>query len=196
VTQFRITDCVVGGAVGLLLSSAASADVLEVAPGSSAWVAGGPAAIEGGTATRASSPDPVTLVNDGAGPAAWRDNLARLAKKYDLSAQLLEAVVWQESRWREQAVSSAGARGLAQLMPGTARELGVNAADPAANLEGAARYLRMQLDAFGGDLEKALAAYNAGPARVRRAGGIPPIRETQNYVAAIIGRLSSRTGDK
>jgi soluble lytic murein transglycosylase-like protein len=59
-----------------------------------------------------------------------------------------------------------------------------------ANLEGGARYLREQLDRFGGDLEKALAAYNAGPGRVQRAGGVPPIRETQSYVTAVIGRLS------
>jgi soluble lytic murein transglycosylase-like protein len=75
-------------------------------------------------------------------------------------------------------------------MPGTARQLGVDASDPSANLEGGARYLRMQLDTFGGDLEKALAAYNAGPARVARAGGIPRIAETQNYVAAILSRLA------
>lgn len=98
--------------------------------------------------------------------------------------------MWQESRWREGAVSPVGARGLAQLMPGTARMLGVDAGDPAANLEGGARYLRAQLDTFGGDVEKALAAYNAGPGRVARAGGVPAIRETQDYVAAILARLS------
>jgi soluble lytic murein transglycosylase-like protein len=75
-------------------------------------------------------------------------------------------------------------------MPGTARQLGVDPLDPASNLEGGARYLRMQLDAFGGDLEKALAAYNAGPQRVQRANGVPAIRETQQYVASIMARLS------
>ena len=123
-------------------------------------------------------------------PARWRSRVAHLAAKYDLSPALLEAVVWQESRWHAGARSHAGARGLAQLMPGTARQMGVNIDDPDSNLEGGARYLRMQLDAFGGDLEKALAAYNAGPARVRKAGGIPPIRETQAYVSAILSRLS------
>jgi soluble lytic murein transglycosylase-like protein len=132
----------------------------------------------------------LTEAPSAAGPAAWSGHVARLSAKYDLSASLIEALVWQESRWREGAVSPVGALGLAQLMPGTARDLGVDAGDPAANLEGGARYLRMQLDAFGGDLEKALAAYNAGPGRVQRAGGIPAIRETRNYVAAILGRLS------
>jgi soluble lytic murein transglycosylase-like protein len=78
-------------------------------------------------------------------------------------------------------------------MPGTARDLGVDSSDPFANLEGGARYLREQLDRFDGDLEKALAAYNAGPGRVIRANGIPRIRETQVYVAAIMGRLSDHS---
>ena len=80
--------------------------------------------------------------------------------------------------------------GLTQLMPGTARQLGVNQADPLANLVGGARYLRQLLDQFGGNVEKALAAYNAGPGRVRSAGGIPAIAETQNYVASIVRRVS------
>jgi soluble lytic murein transglycosylase-like protein len=78
-------------------------------------------------------------------------------------------------------------------MPGTARYLGVDADDPFANLEGGARYLREQLDRFDGDIEKALAAYNAGPARVTAANGIPAIRETQTYVATIMGRLSDHS---
>jgi soluble lytic murein transglycosylase-like protein len=81
--------------------------------------------------------------------------------------------------------------GLAQLMPGTARDLGVNAADPVANLVGGARYLRQLLDQFDGDVEKALAAYNAGPGRVRSAGGVPAIAETRSYVASIVRRIST-----
>lgn len=122
-------------------------------------------------------------------PAKYAQKVAELSERFDLSASLIEALVWQESRWRESARSHAGARGLAQLMPATARELGVDPDDPMQNLEGGARYLRQQLDRFGGDLEKALAAYNAGPSRVIRAGGIPRIRETQQFVAAIMGRL-------
>ena len=84
--------------------------------------------------------------------------------------------------------------GVAQLMPGTARDLGVNPADPVQNLHGGARYLRYLLDTFDGDVEKALAAYNAGPARVRNAGGVPPIAETRAYVASIVRRISYSTG--
>lgn len=123
-------------------------------------------------------------------PAAYAAALARAASRYDLSPALLEALVWQESRWRADAVSPAGAIGLAQLMPATARALGVDPRDPVANLDGGARFLRAQLDLFDGDLEKALAAYNAGPKRVLNANGIPNIAETRAYVAAIIGRLA------
>jgi len=76
------------------------------------------------------------------------------------------------------------------LMPGTARDLGVNAADPVQNLHGGARYLRQMLDRFGGDVERALAAYNAGPGRVSSSGGVPAIAETRNYVASIVRRVS------
>ena len=121
----------------------------------------------------------------------WISHIESAAARYGLDPNLLTALVWTESAFRPDAVSPAGAIGLGQLMPGTARELGVNPHDPEANLEGGARYLRQQLDTFGGNLEKALAAYNAGPGRVRQAGGVPAIRETQLYVAAIIGRLSA-----
>ncbi len=126
-------------------------------------------------------------------PEQYAAKVAELAARFDLSPALLEAVVWQESRWRENALSHAGARGLAQLMPDTARYLGVDPDDPFANLEGGARYLREQLDRFDGDLEKALAAYNAGPGRVERADGVPNIRETKHYVAAILGRLADHS---
>ncbi len=170
----------------------AAADVLEVGASGAVWVAGGPDGAVSAVAPEAAGAfSPLTEVTDSAGPAQWRARVSELAAKYDLSPALLEALVWQESRWRTGAVSPVGARGLAQLMPGTARAMGVDAGDPHANLEGGARYLRIQLDTFGGDIEKALAAYNAGPGRVQRAGGIPAIRETQDYVAAILARLSA-----
>lgn len=188
-------------------ASPVHADVLEIDANGARWVAGGPsvAAITGeelavsgvtGGASGIIVPDQIiadTQAHAAGVPQQYVAKIAELAQRFDLSPSLLEAVVWQESRWRERAVSPAGARGLAQLMPGTARYLGVDPDDPMQNLEGGARYLREQLDRFDGDLEKALAAYNAGPGRVERAGGIPRIRETQNYVAAILGRLASHS---
>ena len=203
-SRISVPDSIkLAAAVGLLVLPAlamptmAEADVLEIGASGASWVAGGPATQPVATAflpleevPGAGTTTPVTALAESAGPAQWRGRVAELAAKYDVSPQLLEALVWQESRWRTNALSPVGARGLAQLMPGTARQMGVNPHDPSANLEGGARYLRMQLDAFGGDLEKALAAYNAGPARVQKANGIPRIRETQNYVASIMARLS------
>jgi soluble lytic murein transglycosylase-like protein len=171
--------------IGLLAASAwalpARADVLEIGPaGEARWIAGPHRA-----AAQPAAPIATPWV-----PDAYAGKVAELSARYDLSPALIEAVVWQESRWQAGAVSPVGARGLAQLMPGTARELGVDADDPLANLEGGARYLRAQIDRFGGDIEKALAAYNAGPGRVESAGGVPAIRETRSYVASIMGRLS------
>lgn len=190
-------------AVGLLLAVPAHADVLEIGTdGAARWISAPQAAQElGEAAPLAQVPDNLVIPDRAlapsadrvAVPAAYSAKVAELAARYDLSPALIEALVWQESRWRADAVSPVGARGLAQLMPGTARELGVNPDDPFANLEGGARYLREQLDRFGGDLEKALAAYNAGPGRVVAAGGIPRIRETQTYVSSVIGRLSDHS---
>jgi soluble lytic murein transglycosylase-like protein len=126
-------------------------------------------------------------------PELYSAKVQELSERFDLSPALIEALVWQESRWRANARSPVGARGLAQLMPGTAQYLGVDPDDPFANLEGGARYLREQIDRFDGDLEKALAAYNAGPGRVEKANGIPRIRETQNYVSSVMGRLSDHS---
>lgn len=104
---------------------------------------------------------------------------------------LFRANIEIESAYRQSAVSSAGAIGLGQLMPATARDLGVDPRDPIQNLDGSARYLAMMLELFG-DPRLALAAYNAGPDAVRQYNGIPPYRETQNHVArvmAVVARL-------
>ncbi len=113
---------------------------------------------------------------------------AAAAKSHGLDQTLLEAVAWQESRGRMSAVSPKGALGVMQLMPGTAAEMGVRADDLADNIRGGALYLRRQLDRFGGSVPLALAAYNAGPGAVLRYRGIPPYRETRNYVAKIMQR--------
>lgn len=181
---------VTAGTLLIFSTVPAFADVLEIGPEGASWVAGGPVAVATITGDDSFASFALSQPSAAAGPAQWRSHVARLAAKYDLSPQLLEALVWQESRWHPSAVSPAGARGLAQLMPGTARDMGINPDDPLANLEGGARYLRQQLNTFGGDLEKALAAYNAGPKRVIQAGGIPNIPETRGYVAAIMARLA------
>jgi soluble lytic murein transglycosylase-like protein len=108
------------------------------------------------------------------------------ARKHGIPEDLFLRLVQQESGWNPGAVSHAGATGLAQLMPGTAAKLGVDANDPHQNLEGGARYLRMMFDRFG-SWRLALAAYNAGPLAVEKHGGIPPYTETKNYVKAILG---------
>jgi soluble lytic murein transglycosylase-like protein len=109
-------------------------------------------------------------------------------QRYRLPEGLLQALIWTESRFNPMAVSRAGAAGLAQLMPGTARSLGVkNRHDPAASIDGGARYLREMLDKFGA-IHLALAAYNAGPRAVLQAGGIPRNRETPSYVRNVVAR--------
>ncbi|MEO7864269.1 MAG: lytic transglycosylase domain-containing protein, partial [Sphingomicrobium sp.] len=113
--------------------------------------------------------------------------LADAARAQGLDPGLLEAVAWQESRGRVNAVSLRGALGMMQLMPTTAIELGVDARDIVGNVHGGARYLRQQLDRFG-SVPLALAAYNAGPGAVIRFRGIPPFRETRDYVTKIMGR--------
>jgi len=118
--------------------------------------------------------------------------ISHAARVSGLDEDLIHAVVRAESGYDPRCRSSAGAMGLMQLMPGTASALGVaDPWDPAQNVTGGARYLRQQLDRFG-DLERALAAYNAGPGAVERYGGIPPYRETQAYVQRVLGYLQER----
>jgi soluble lytic murein transglycosylase-like protein len=109
-----------------------------------------------------------------------------VARKHGIPEDLFLRLVQQESGWNAGAVSHKGATGLAQLMPGTAKKLGVDINDPAQNLEGGARYLRQMYDKFG-SWKLALAAYNAGPGAVEKHGGVPPYAETKGYVKAILG---------
>lgn len=171
------------GALALLLASPAAAQVIEVRPegavtysGPVVWSAQGVQAIERPAAVAAS--------------ASVDEAIQAAAARHQVSPQLVEAVAWQESRLNQQAVSPKGARGVMQLMPGTARELGVDAGDLAGNVDGGTAYLARMMKLFDGDLTRALAAYNAGPGAVLRHGGVPPYAETQAYVAGVLGRLA------
>lgn len=112
------------------------------------------------------------------------------AKKEDLKVEVLRSVAEQESGFRPCAVSPKGAMGLMQLMPATVQQFGVpDPLDPKQSIDAGAKYLKQLLTRYGGDLAKALAAYNAGPAKVDSSGGIPPIAETVNYVKEVMGNL-------
>ncbi|MBQ7478113.1 MAG: lytic transglycosylase domain-containing protein [Selenomonadaceae bacterium] len=110
----------------------------------------------------------------------------RAARKYDVDPRLVSAVAEVESGNDPSAVSGAGAIGVMQLMPDTAAALGVDPYDAEQNIEGGTKYLRQMLDSFGGDVRKALAAYNAGPQAVRDYNGVPPYSETQDYVNKVL----------
>jgi soluble lytic murein transglycosylase-like protein len=116
----------------------------------------------------------------------YHDEIVAAAKRHGLDPALLAGLIRQESGFNPNAGSPAGAQGLTQLMPATARGLGVtNPLDPTQSIEGGAKYLAAQMQRFGGDVPRALAAYNAGPGAVERFGGVPPYTETQNYVRSV-----------
>ncbi len=117
----------------------------------------------------------------------YDDFIVSMGRKYHLDPPLIKAVIRAESAWNPRAISRAGAQGLMQLMPGTSKNLDVDDPfDPGQNIEAGSRYLRLMLDKFNGDLIKALAAYNAGPGAVEKYGGVPPYRETRNYIKRVL----------
>jgi soluble lytic murein transglycosylase-like protein len=131
----------------------------------------------------------------GGGPEDLVSIARETSERYGVDPGLVEAVVAAESGWNPNAVSKAGAQGLMQLMPGTAAGLGVSDPfDPAENLDAGVRLIRDLLTEHNGDLELALAAYNAGSARVRAYGGVPPFAETRNFVQKVLAAYEASRG--
>jgi hypothetical protein len=131
-----------------------------------------------------------TAAGSALGGVPYADLFSRAGARHGVDPSLLAAVASQESGFNASAVSPAGAQGLMQFMPATAKGLGVNALDPASAIDGAARYLSSLSKQFG-STELALAAYNAGPGTVTRYGGVPPYSETQNYVRAVMTKAEA-----
>ena len=168
-----------------LISASASAGSTAATGTTGAAASGATASLLGLAPTAAAGATPSGTTGSLAG-VPYGDEITAAARRNGVDPALLAGLVRQESNFNAAAVSQAGARGLTQLMPATAAGLGVaNPSDPVQALEGGARYLRRQLDAFGGDVTKALAAYNAGPGAVQRYGGVPPYAETQAYVQKV-----------
>jgi soluble lytic murein transglycosylase-like protein len=169
----------------------ASAQVIDVGADGSATTYAGPV-ISSSDGVRPIAPPRAPTSVQAAAPGTTQvlDGIRAASARHGVSAQLVEAVAWQESHLHQDRVSPKGARGVMQLMPDTARVLGVDAADARDNIEGGTAYLAKLLRLYDGDVIKTLAAYNAGPLAVQRYGGAPPYAETQAYVAAILDRLA------
>ena len=176
------------------LMSEASAQVLDIAPDGAVTTLSGPGVyLDPDAPPQSLTPDqPAPPAPAPAGPsrATIAAQLQSAAVRNGLSPKVVEAVAWRESRFNPEAVSPKGAVGVMQLMPATARAMGVDPRDSAANLDAGAAYLAQMLRTFNGDLTLALAAYNAGPQAVRQYAGVPPFPETKAFVGAILGRLA------
>ncbi|MHB8285856.1 MAG: lytic transglycosylase domain-containing protein [Caulobacteraceae bacterium] len=175
-------------AVCASLASTARGQVMELGENGAVKTYSGPMVFDAQGATPiVTAPKPIPRVRQ---RAPIRADIARAADGVALSPALLRAVAERESGFRTNVVSRAGAIGEMQLMPATAKALGVDPTDAGQNLKGGAAYLSKLMRRYDGDLMRSLAAYNAGPGAVDRYGGIPPFKETQAYVAAIMQRLS------
>lgn len=186
----RVVLPVVMAGVAFMAAHAARAEVIEIGANGAVTRYGAPSVYTSeGVRPIAVAQTPVTRA--GSVPAAAvHEAITFAAGRQMLNRDLLEAVAWRESGFRQSALSPKGAVGVMQIMPSTAMSLGVDRYDLHQNIEGGAAYLRMMLTRYSGDLSLALAAYNAGPGAVDRYRGVPPFRETQAYVSAIMGRLT------
>jgi soluble lytic murein transglycosylase-like protein len=157
-----------------------------VRPVKGSLATGIPAGFKSSTTQIRYTASPVLSAADQANREKIEEMIREVSARYRVDPALVRAVIQTESNWNTSAVSRKGALGLMQLVPGTAQELGVNNAfDPKQNLDGGVRYLHSLLERYNGDLDKALAAYNAGPGAVDRAGGVPRYRETREYVQKV-----------
>lgn len=134
---------------------------------------------------------------DSTNPHTWDHIIKKASEKFDIDENLIHAVIQTESAYDPQAVSKVGAQGLMQLMPYTAKDLNVtNSFDPYENIMGGTQYLRQMFERYNGNLIKTLAAYNAGPEAVDKANGIPPYRETQDYVPKVLNHYYNLRDNK
>jgi soluble lytic murein transglycosylase-like protein len=189
-SPIRRKAAVLAMALAVAAPGFARAQVLEIGDDGAVTTYDRPTVFTDGGAKPIAAPRVLPAVFTRQPSAEVRAELAQAAAVHALPPALLNAVAWRESRYNSAAVSPAGAIGVMQLMPGTARQLGVDPYDLRQNIHGGAAYLTRMLGEFRGDLTLALAAYNAGPAAVRRYNGVPPYAETRAYVAGILGQLA------
>ena len=164
--------------------------LLAVPACAAVWEVGADGGLERLDAPVAVAAAPRAVVRFSARAAAYGPAVASAGARYEVSPALIDAIAHVESRYDQSAVSRAGAGGIMQLMPATARGLGVDRSDARDNIRGGTAYLRLLLDRFDGDIVRTVAAYNAGPGAVMRAGGIPHYPETVRYVRAVMDRLA------
>jgi len=185
----------IGTRLGELQTMVAQMNAPAAPAPATAPAATGPTSPFAGALAAAQTSPSATPVSGAGASSAFDSEINAAAASNGIDPALLKGLVSQESGFNPSARSGAGAVGLTQLMPGTASALGVtNPLDPAQSLQGGAKYLREQLDRFGGDETLALAAYNAGPGAVQKYGGVPPYAETQNYVTSVMSKAAAFRG--